>query len=311
MRLRNETKAEEADLKRKHIIAFLCALLLLPLTAIGAAAEGGDCADSSPLCLPILMYHEVKPYKARKDSILPSEFESDLIWLAENGYTAVTVEDLLSYVRWGVSLPEKPIVLSFDDGYLNNYVYVFPLLKKYHTRIVFSVIGKNTDDFSRIPSDNPDYSHVTWDQLREMVDSGLVEVQNHTYDLHGKTGCKKLWGESDAEYERTVTEDLQKLQYLVAFVTGRPPTAFAYPLGAYSDQLNGILKKIGFQVTLTCDYGVNVLTGNPDDLFCLKRVCRPHGKGAGKVLGEAYKTLKYDKRYRKELERLRGFPCIR
>ena len=85
-----------------------------------AAGESDTAAD--PVLLPIIMYHEVKPNKSGKDAIQPWEFEADLKWLADNGYTTIVMADLIAYVRDGTPLPEKPIILSFDDGYYNNYV---------------------------------------------------------------------------------------------------------------------------------------------------------------------------------------------
>lgn len=273
---------------------FLCAVLLCLQLALPAAASDSP-AEADSRTVPIVMYHEVKPFKAGKDVILPWEFEADLRYLAENGYATVVMADLLAWVRDGVPLPEKPVVLSFDDGYLNNYVYVLPLLRQYGARIVFSVIGKNTDDFTQIPDDNLDYSHVTWEQLREMLDSGLVEVQNHTYDLHscrGRLGCRPMPGETDAAYERILTEDVLKLQDEIRLMTGRTPTTFAYPYGKKGGATDDILKRLGFSATLSCDYGVNVLSRDPECLFGLRRICRAHGHAVGKLLDEAMKTVK-------------------
>ena len=281
--------------REKMAAAFCAALLLAGLTAGGASAGGSDSSEEKPVCVPILMYHEIKTYKTGKDVILPWEFENDLKYLAENGYTAVTMEDLLAYTQDEADLPEKPIVLTFDDGYLSTYVYAFPLLKKYHSKIVFSIIGKNTDDFSSIPDDDLDYSHVTWDQLNEMLDSGCVEVQNHSYNLHkyGKRiGCVQLPGESYADYEKLLAGDVGKLQTEIALRTGRLPTTFAYPFGSYSQTTDQILTELGFRATLTCDYGVNLITRDPDCLFRLKRICRSHNHAAGGLLTEAYKTIK-------------------
>ena len=107
-------------------------------------------AAADPVLLPIIMYHEVKPDKPGKDAIQPWEFEADLKWLADNGYTTIVMADLIAYVRDGTPLPEKPIILSFDDGYYNNYVYVLPLLQQYSARIVLSLLGRNTDDFTGV-----------------------------------------------------------------------------------------------------------------------------------------------------------------
>lgn len=254
-------------------------------------------ANSNGILVPIIMYHEVKPYKTRKDVITPYEIESDLKYLKANNYTAITMTDLIDYVNSKKELPEKSIILSFDDGYLNNYVYVLPLLEKYDMKIVLSIIGKNTDDFTRIPDNNLDYSHVTWSQINEMLKTGRVEIQNHTYNLHTITqkryGCQKNRGEPLESYEKVLTDDIGKLQEEITDRTGTMPNTFTYPYGQVSKESYPIIKKLGFKASLTCDYGVNVLTKNPEMLYGLKRVCRAHGVPLQKTLRDVIKTLKY------------------
>ena len=176
----------------QRVMAVVLSVLFV-FCPFAAYAAGETDAAADPVLLPIIMYHEVKPNKSGKDAIQPWEFEADLKWLADNGYTTIVMADLIAYVRDGTPLPEKPIILSFDDGYYNNYVYVLPLLQQYSARIVLSLLGRNTDDFTEWPSKSIDYAHVTWDQLNEMLDTGLVEVQNHSYNLHAYTserhGC--------------------------------------------------------------------------------------------------------------------------
>jgi len=84
-------------------------------------------SETQGVVVPILMYHEVKPYKTGKDVVTPYEIESDLKYLKDNQYTTITMLDLIDYINKKKELPAKPVVLSFDDGYLNNYVYVYPL----------------------------------------------------------------------------------------------------------------------------------------------------------------------------------------
>ena len=202
--------------------------------------------------------------------------------------------DLIAYVRDGTPLPEKPIILSFDDGYYNNYVYVLPLLQQYSARIVLSLLGRNTDDFTEWPSESIDYAHVTWDQLNEMLDTGLVEVQNHSYNLHAYTserhGCIQNPGESDAAYTQLLRADLQRLQDELAEHTGRTPDTFAYPYGKYGDLTDTVLRDMGFQATLTCDWGVNHITRDPDCLYRLGRICRSHNQSLQSVLRRALKA---------------------
>lgn len=267
------------------------ALLFAGPDSVGAAADGPE-----EVRLPILMYHEIKNLKLGKDVISPYEFESDLIYLRDHGYHTVTMSELIGYVHGRETLPEKPIVLSFDDGYLNTYKYALPLLKKYNMKIVFSIIGKNTDDFTEIADGSLDYSHVTWAQLNEMLDSGCVEVQNHTYNLHstvkGRIGCMRRYSETEEAYRRVLSEDICRLQTEILENTGAQPTTFVYPYGKSSEHTEEILRKLGFQATLTCDYGVNLISANPEELFGLKRICRAHGDTLGKLLKEAEKTVK-------------------
>jgi peptidoglycan/xylan/chitin deacetylase (PgdA/CDA1 family) len=161
-------------------------------------------------------------------------------------------------------------------------------------KIVFSIIGKDIDNFSAKPSDNIDTSHVTWGQLNEMLDSGYVEVQNHSYDLHdrcgGRIGCRKLPTDSDAEYEQLITDDVGRLQNRIKLVTGRTPSTFVYPYGAWSEKTENILKKLGFKASITCKYGINIITKNPDDLYHLKRICRSHNQNVAKVINEGLKS---------------------
>ena len=136
--------------------------------------------------LPIIMYHGLLKEEARQGKYVlsPARFESDLKYLKENGYHTVVVQDLIDYVEKGVPLPEKPVMLTFDDGYYNNYYYAFPLLEEYDAKIVISPICRYTDEYSQAEDAHPNYSHITWDNINEMIDSGRVEIQNHSYNMH-------------------------------------------------------------------------------------------------------------------------------
>lgn len=282
------------------VVAAFCVIaavsVALPSLPAGSATVRSD-ADS--VCVPILMYHEVKPFKPGKDSIYPYEFENDLKYLKDTGYTTITMSDLINYVYGGTQLPEKPIIISFDDGYLNNYIYAMPLLKKYQLKIVFSIIGKDTDDFTEISSKNLDYSHVTWTQINEMLDTGLVEIQNHTYNLHKITrsrfGCGKSYGESQEHYSEVLKSDICRLQNEITLFTGRTPNTFTYPYGKISKDSEPIIKSMGFKASLSCDYGVNIISDDPETLYGLKRICRSHNVSLKKLLSNAMETLKYTK----------------
>lgn len=258
------------------------------------------CATSSMqenIFVPIMMYHQVKNNGLGKDVISPYEFESDLKFLSENNFNTITMSDLINYVYDGKELPENPIILSFDDGYLSTYKYVFPLLKEYNMKIVLSVIGKSTDDFTRVKEEDINYSHLTWNQILEMVDSGLVEIQNHSYNLHsncnGRYGCCQMKNEGFSDYEEFLEEDLMKLQSKVEAVINKSPSTFTYPFGRYNNDTESIVKKLGFKATLSVTYGINVIRrGNPDSLYELKRICRSHNQNLSKLIKEGMKTIR-------------------
>ncbi len=253
-------------------------------------------AEEGVVYLPIVMYHQVKSSNFGKDVISPKEFENDLQYLYENHYNTITMSELIDYVYNNKPLPENPIMLTFDDGYLSTYKYAFPLLKKYNYKIVLSIIGKSTDDFTRVHDENIEYSHLSWDRINEMLDSGLVEIQNHTYNLHttkkGRIGAKPKPGESFSDYNLILADDLTKLQDEIKSITGESPTTFTYPYGEFSGETITVLEELGFQAGLTCDYGVNIIRRNNTDLYELKRMCRSHGVSIQKLLQDGWKTIR-------------------
>lgn len=254
-----------------------------PLTLGGANV-------TADIRLPILMYHSIvnEPSRWGTYVISSQELESDLKYLQGSGYTAVTMQDLLDYVDKCMPLPPKPVMLTFDDGYYNNYLYAFPLLKKYGMKAVVSIIGRHTDRYTVNRDENPLYSHITWTEAIEMVDSGIVELQNHSYDLHtisgSRTASMKAKGESDEHYETVLLSDSIRLQSLIDNYTHRLPTAYTYPFGLISKESVEILKEAGFRASFSCYAGMNVITSDPQCLYLLRRNLRPHGKSAESIL---------------------------
>jgi peptidoglycan/xylan/chitin deacetylase (PgdA/CDA1 family) len=235
--------------------------------------------------VPIIMYHLVteKSRYLGKYGITPAELEADLLYLKENGYRTVVMEDLISFVQRGKRLPKKPIVLTFDDGNTGDYNYVLPLLSKYKMKAVFSIIGEATDKCTagKEKSPNAKYPNMTWPQLREMHDSGRCEIQSHAYNLHkAPTGAGKRRSESAEDYHGRLLNDLQRLQARChEELGGIAPTTFTYPLGVISKGSRQVLEELGFVASLSCQEGMNELKqGDPDCLFRLNRVNRPSGR---------------------------------
>ena len=256
-------------------LGILCLALGAGAFMAAAASEGVE--------VPVVMYHSMLKDPARHGQyvISPEEFENDLRYLQSHGYTTILIEDLIAYTKGG-SLPEKPVLLTFDDGYYSNYLYACPLAQKYNSKFVISPIGRYTDLYTDTPDESAYYSHCTWEELKEMADSGLVEVQNHSYDLHqskkGALGVKKLPGESEEQYRQRLMGDLNEAQRAITEKGGiAPPTALAYPFGAMSKSTPGIVKEMGFLCTLSCEEKVCRVTRDPNSLFELGRFLRYSG----------------------------------
>ncbi len=284
--------------KKDVIFLIIFFLLAIDITMNLTARYTISTLQQDIQCVPIVMYHQVKNTNLGKDVISPTEFEEDLKYLSKNGYTTITMTDLIDYVYEGKELPPKPIILTFDDGYLSTYRYVFPLLKQYNMKIVLSIIGKSIDDFSRVSDVNINYSHMTWDQVKEMQESGYAEIQNHSYNLHkvknGRYGCCQKSNETNEQYKIFLSDDVMKLQDEIESLIGFAPNTFTYPYGRYCNETDNVLKELGFKSSLSVTYGVNLINENSrDDLFGLKRMCRSHNYPINKLIKEGLATIKH------------------
>lgn len=143
--------------------------------------------------IPIIMYHDITATKDVDWDVTPEDLEKHFQMLQEGGYTPITMDRMVNHLRTGSQLPEKPVLLTFDDNYIGQYKYAFPLLKKYNYPAVWSVHTRFVGTAGQKPK-------ATWDQLREMQKSGLITVASHTVNHFN---MKNL---SNAEIEREVLE---------------------------------------------------------------------------------------------------------
>lgn len=274
---------------RKIVAALLTMLLVVFICYNFENIKYAVPAATNPsIRLPVIMYHKVLKNKDSlgKYTISPSELEADLIYLKEEGYTTVTVEDLIAFVYNDINLSEKPIMLTFDDGYFSYYTYVLPLLEKYESKAVMSIIGEFVDVSSEDPNPNP---YLNWAQVAELSESPYVEIQNHTYAMHKiceRKGCNIVTGESYDEYKTVILNDIGYLQLLISGKTGYTPRAFTYPFGFSCKECNEILKDMGFLASFSSNYGINILTGDKDELYELKRINRPSGVNRDKFFSQ-------------------------
>ena len=228
--------------------------------------------------LPAIMYHSVLKDPARTGEyvVTPQSLENDLKYLSEKGYTAVSPEEIADFADGKGGLPEKSVLITFDDGHLNNITYALPLLEKYGMRAVVSPTGAFTVQSEKENDPNPAYAYMTREDARALSEGGVFSVGCHTYNMHsmnGRRGAAKNKWESDEEYVRIFAEDTDK--WLDIF--GGRHLVYAYPYGAVSGEGFGVLKDRGFRIILTCRETGNTVTSDgsmKDELIIIDRYNR-------------------------------------
>lgn len=198
--------------------------------------------------VPVLMYHYITP-QANNDqpdnnSIITLEaFEENMNYLHEQGYYTATMEELEQYVLGKTSLPAKTVVITFDDGYQNNYIYAYPILKKYGFQATIFVIGSRIQQETS-PFDPAKKSFLSFEEIK--ASSDVFEYHSHTYDLHQK-GFKKCGLDYATGFDtKSLKADIAKMKEL-----GIDSPYFAYPFGEKSTQMVYSLQENNYRMAFT------------------------------------------------------------
>jgi peptidoglycan/xylan/chitin deacetylase (PgdA/CDA1 family) len=192
---------------------------------------------SVPEGVSVLMYHMIGDIQNNAAVMTEANLRLQMNYLRDHGYHPITMQELYDYITKGAPLPEKPVCITFDDGYLDSYTIVYPLMKEYGFPWTLFLI---TDDVGK------PYNRMTWDQLKEMADSHTVTIANHTLShpkLHNLATAK--------EKEKEIVEANEALKYHL----GIDNAWLAYPYGDYDDQVVEICKKAGIKMAVTTDSG--------------------------------------------------------
>ena len=257
-------------------------LLLLVCTALQTSYAAGDESAKSPeqIRIPVVMYHHInKNSKYWNDyTISPEQFREDLEYIRESGYNVITAKQLIDFADGRGELPEKPIMLTFDDGFESFLTYAVPLLEEYNMPAVMAVVGRYTDMYSETEDHNVNYSHLNWQELEKLSSSPVVELAVHTYNMHSlgqRRGCSIKPGEDVQQFKTEFGADLDKIEGAFVEHLGFVPEIFAYPYGLYCNEARQVLESRGYKLLLTCDERVNELSGNPEELLKIGRFNRP------------------------------------
>ncbi|MDE6781247.1 MAG: polysaccharide deacetylase family protein [Ruminococcus sp.] len=254
----------------------LCAFFFFIGKSLFSSSAGVNSENS--VFMPVIMYHSVYNGCPEEYIVTPAQLENDLSWLAENGCTSVTAQQLTDYVNGIGKLPEKPVLITLDDGCYNNLSDVLPLLEKYDMHAIVSVVGQFTDVTAQNDPHIPAYSYLTWEDIQQLTASGHVEIGNHTYNMHSfkgiRQGCSINDGETEEQYRALLMEDLSRMQNEIHRNTGKLPIVFAYPFGFRSPESTPVIRELGFTITLTCTEKPNYISRDPNCLYGLNRYNR-------------------------------------
>lgn len=272
---------------RKWITAALAALLGLCVLLAVVAVPRTPAAQTADVA--ILMYHAFTEDEADTGSLYTpaSEFARQLSALRDAGYTSVGYADLIEFVNGDGRLPEKPLLISIDDGYQNNLDLAAPLLERYGFCANIAVIGVSIGHKTYKDTDIPITPHFSLEDARPWVERGVLTVTTHSYDMHqiaavDGEGCRRgvlqMPGEAEPDYIAALTQDYTHAQEQLAGLPGKVLPVFTYPFGAYSELSERVLQEQGVQVTVTIADGANRLVkGEPETLRLLRRIHVWHG----------------------------------
>lgn len=207
-----------------------------------------DVKYSVPEGVSVLMYHMIGDEQGNAAIMTEVNLRIQMNYLRDHGYHPITMQELYDYVTKGAPLPEKPVCITFDDGYLDSYTIVYPLMKEYGFPWTLFLI---TDDVGK------PYNRMTWDQLKEMANSHAVTIASHTLShpkLHNLA--------TRAEKEKEIVDANKALKYQL----GIDNVWLAYPYGDYDDEVIDICKKAGIKMAVTTDAGRVHVGSFPYDL---------------------------------------------
>lgn len=259
---------------------FIC-LIMLFASLLNALSPIITANAAVQVQVPIIMYHHICDNASLwGDYVIPTtELEADFIYFKENNITPVSFAQLRAFVISGEPLPERPVVLTFDDGQKSFLTRVVPLLEKYCYPANVNVVGSLTRLYTQNGDCNDRYAYLNEADIITLSKNPLVEIGCHSYDFHtlgARRGAGRLKGEEDNSYKGAVVEDLTLFNDLYYSLTHDKAIIYAYPYGIRNDLLLELLKENHFTITLTCRESVNTLS-HGSSLFELGRFNRPHG----------------------------------
>jgi len=202
--------------------------------------------------VPIVMYHSVNPEASPRNMLAVSiaTFERQMQFLKSNHYNVLPVESVAALVKERKRIPPKTISITLDDGYKDNYIYAFPILKKYNLPATLFII---TGEVGRA-------DRLSWDEIKIMQDSGIITFGSHTLGPEPLINIK-----SEQEIKKQIFDSKKILEEKL----GRKVNAFSYPEGMFNKTIKQLVMDAGYKLAVATNTGKKF---SSDDIFALKRL---------------------------------------
>ena len=206
--------------------------------------------------LPILMYHYINEQEPRMSrlGVSPASFERQMRFLRERNYNVIPLEKAADLLKYKKKIPPKTVVITFDDGYLDNYTNAYPILKKYHIPATIFIIAHRVN--IKLGND----SYLSWEQIKEMAGSGLITIGSHTVT---HPNLSETLSEDELRYE--IFESKKILEEKL----GKKVTLFSYPFGGINFKARQLAIAAGYKAAVATNMPPNCPN---DDLYALKRL---------------------------------------
>lgn len=194
--------------------------------------------------IPILCYHNLNPVKPGSMNMTPAKFESQIKWLKDNGFTIIPLKEAVAYLEGKRdSLPKKAVVITADDGWQSVHTYMSPIVKKYNIPVTLFIYPETISEGKNA---------MTWDELKELQQTGLFDIQSHTlWHPNFKQEKKKR---SAADFDKFVQNQLIKSKQILEEKLNIQVEYLAWPFGIYNDYLEDQAAKAGYKMAFTIDY---------------------------------------------------------
>ena len=229
--------------------------------------------------IPVLMYHHVNPV-GNFINVIPERFQEQMQYLARSGYRTINTSELYDILNSEKEIDGKTVMITFDDGWLDNYLFAFPVLKKYSLKAVIFVVtswikneGMRTEKTALPPhrecvelvkKGRAEDVMLSWDELREMESTGLIDIQSHTH-----THIRWFKGMDEEEQTGYLRKDLHVSKELIEGYLHKSCIALCWPWGDNNELSKKIALNAGYRMLFTTSKGTNY---SKTDLQSIKRI---------------------------------------